>query len=194
MSLKNKFTILAGSVLIAGGLLTGAAFAATAGTGATPAEKAAAQTERLEQAVKDGKLTQDQADVLKRLAELRQSAMEKLQADSKAVVEQAVKDGKLTQEEADKLQTHKLQAHKLQGRGHMGPGRGAFIFKSPMTQEELKAKLDEAVKSGKMTQEQADKILSAKAQLDSGKFGGKRGGFGHGFFFKSEKSQQAPGN
>lgn len=174
MKFKTKFTLIAGSVLVAAGLLAGAAFAQ--GT-ATPE----AHQQRLEQAVKDGKLTQGAADVMLQLHGLRQAAMEKLQADSKALVDQAVQGGSITQAEADRM----LNGHGQKGFGRGGK-HGGFRQGSPMTQEELKAKVDAAVAEGKLTQEQADQILSGKVP-----FGGKRGGFGHGGFFMNKMPKQS---
>jgi polyhydroxyalkanoate synthesis regulator phasin len=168
MGLKNKFGVLAGSVLIAGGVLTGAVFAAEA-------PEATTQPTQTEQSAKRSELTAGQKEVLQQLSDLRKSAMEKLQADSKAVIDQAAAEGKITQEQADKLLR----------RGGRGMG-GFFGKRAPVAAEDLKARLDEAVKAGKMTQEQANKILERidKMQAWSGKLrekhhmfrGGRHGG------------------
>lgn len=173
MNLKGKVALLVGSTLVAGGLLTTAAFAATgdgAATTETPAASAPVQKGfNLDQAVADGKLTQAEADVMKQVEDLRKAAMEKLQADTKAVVDQAVADGKITQKQADKMLSHK------------GPGKEGHPGMSP---EEMKAKLEEEVKAGKMTQEQADKILSGKGRPEGFGRHGKPGP-------KGQESQQA---
>lgn len=168
MFFTRKFAVIAASALIAGGILTGAAFASTP-----------ASTEKLDQAVAEGKLTQGAADVLKQIHGLRQAAMEKFKADRQAVIDQALAAGTITQEEADKLLTQK-------GHGHKGFG-GKGFHKAPLTQEELKAMLDEKVAAGHLTQEQADKILSGEAKFGPMR-GLKKGGFGG---FMKEKPAQS---
>jgi polyhydroxyalkanoate synthesis regulator phasin len=158
MNLK-KVGLTVAAVLVSGALLTGAAFAA-----GVPSKMA----DKLQQEVQAGKLSQGQADVITQLFGLRQSAMEKLKADEKALIDQAVKDGKLTQDQADKLQ--KREGHfgqgpmqgktqgKTQGRMH-GKQGPMFFFGKNLSADQLKAKLDAAVKSGKLTQEKADQAL-----------------------------------
>lgn len=141
MNLTRKLGVAIGAVLIAGGLLTGAAFAAGGGKGA----------ERLDQAVKEGKLTEGQAQVIKQIQALRESYRQKFEAERQGILDQAVKDGKITQDQAAKLK-----------QPHMGR-HGKWQFKK-LSQAELKAKLDEAVKSGRITQDQANKILERHAQ------------------------------
>lgn len=137
MMLKNKFAVIAGSALIAGSLMAGAAFAATGAAEpaatANAAEKAAFKAERIDQAVTDGKLTQAQADLLKEIEALRRAAMEKLQTESKALVDQAVTDGKVTQEEADSLLSHKGGHGFGKGGKKGGFGRGGFHKGAPVT-------------------------------------------------------------
>lgn len=146
MNLTKKWAAMTGAVLVSGALLTGASFAATAPAAAAQAEQ---HQQKLDQAVKDGKLTQAEADVRKALADLRHSAMAKLKADSKAVVDQAVKDGKITQEQATKLEKHGW------GRGARHQGK----HDAKMTREQIQAKVDAGVKAGKLTRERADQIL-----------------------------------
>jgi hypothetical protein len=130
MNLKSKWSIIAGTVLVSGALLTtGVVFAASgSNTEAAPAAAAAAaqapaktQADRLDAAVTSGKITQAEADVLKQLDGLRQAAMDKLKADSQTIIDQAVKDGKITQDQADKLAQH--DDHMGGRDGHHG-GRG----------------------------------------------------------------------
>jgi polyhydroxyalkanoate synthesis regulator phasin len=113
MNLKSKWSIIAGTVLVSGALLTtGVVFAANGSTteaaaaAATAQAPAKTQADRLDAAVTSGKITQAEADVLKQLDGLRQAAMDKLKADSQTIIDQAVKDGKLTQDQADKLAQH----------------------------------------------------------------------------------------
>jgi polyhydroxyalkanoate synthesis regulator phasin len=162
MNLKHKWSAIAGTVVVAGGLLAaGAVYAAdsapNAAAPATTQTQKAAPQDRLADAVSSGKLTQAEADVLKQIDALRQTAMDKLKADSQAVIDQAVKDGKLTQEQADKLAKG--------GPGFGGPrGGGKGFGHGNMTQADLKAKLDAEVQSGKLTQAQEDKMLQDFAQ------------------------------
>jgi polyhydroxyalkanoate synthesis regulator phasin len=145
MQIRHKWAVIAGTVLVAGGILAGAAFASENGlTAGKP------RTEHLDKAVKEGKLTRAEADLLMQLGELRATYRQRFQTDAKALIDQAVKDGKITQAQADKLLAHK--------------GRHGWKDGKPMTQEELKAKLAEAVKSGRMTQEQADRMLQRFAE------------------------------
>jgi len=174
MNLKSKWGAVAGAVVITGAVLTaGIALAESSNSGAAASPSATQapskdRTNWLDEAVKSGKLTQAEADVMKQLDDLRKSAMEKLQADEKAIIDQAVKDGKLTQDQADKLSKHPgpMGGPMDGGRGgrdHGGPGpmgKG----RQPMTQEQLKAKLDEEVKAGKLTQAQEDEMLKKFAQ------------------------------
>lgn len=146
MDLKRRVGLAVGSVLLTGALLTGAAFAADDGKEAT------AKTEWIDKAVQEGKLTQGEADTMKKLGELRRSYMEKYKAEAKGIVEQGVKDGKLTQQQAERMLNHKHKGHFHHGKGHGKQGE-------PMTEAEVKRKLDAAVKSGKLTQEKADVIL-----------------------------------
>jgi polyhydroxyalkanoate synthesis regulator phasin len=138
MNIRQKWSAIAGTVLVAGGLLAGSAFAAQKGNAAEQP-----RADRLEQAVKEGKLTQAEADLIKQLHELRHTYRQKFEADAKGLVDQAVKDGKITRAQADKLM-------------HKGKPWGKT---KNLSQDELKAKLAEAVKAGKLTQQQADRIL-----------------------------------
>jgi polyhydroxyalkanoate synthesis regulator phasin len=181
MNLKHKWSAIAGTVVVAGGLLAaGAVYAAdsapNAAAPATTQTQKAAPQDRLADAVSSGKLTQAEADVLKQIDALRQTAMDKLKADSQAVIDQAVKDGKLTQEQADKLakggpgfggpRGGDFGGGRKDGMGHDGGHRGGGkgFGHGNMTQEELKTKLDAEVQSGKLTQAQEDKMLQDFAQ------------------------------
>jgi|GEM_PF-5208538 len=167
MNAKNRFVVIAGSALVAAGLLAGAAFAAGTGTTLTVPSMA----DRIDQAVTAGRLSQAEADVLKQVDSLRVSTMTKLHEDIQAVIDQAVADGKITQEQADKLQPYG-------GSRGMGMGPGAFNQDGTclLTDEEQKARLDEAVAAGRLTQEQADAILNGETPM--GPMGGGMGGMG----------------
>lgn len=157
-NLKKRWAVLAATALLCGGILSGGALAATDdGTAKVPSA-----ANHLEQAVKDGKLSRGEADVLTQIGQLRQAALDKLKSDAKTVIEQAVKDGKLTQEQADRLLNHTGRAgHGPKGHGRHGQGQ------MNLTPEQLKAKLAEKVKAGQMTQEQADQILKKFSEMKS---------------------------
>lgn len=80
----------------------------------------AVRVARIEQAVADGKLTQEQADqILERMEQAEQIA-QALQAMREAQIEQALADGIITEEQAELLRN-------LEGKGFMGlRGRGGF--------------------------------------------------------------------
>lgn len=131
MSIRHRFAVLAGTVLVAGTLLAGGAYAAG------PGPERALQAE----ALSDG-----EKQVLQQLRELRKTYREKLKTESNAVIDQAVQKGTITREQADRMKTHH--------------GKHAWNKKMHrMSPDELKQKLDEAVKSGKLTPEQANRIL-----------------------------------
>lgn len=159
MNRKSKLAMIATSALVAAGVVAGVAFAAN--DSATPAPAQADRAAMLDKAVEAGKITQAEADLLKQLAEQRKAAMEKLQADAKATIDQAVQAGKITQDQADKLM--KKGGAMMKHRGGKFMGKGGPKAMPKLSQDQLKAKLDEAVKAGKLTQEQADKILSGEA-------------------------------
>jgi polyhydroxyalkanoate synthesis regulator phasin len=149
MNMK-RLGAIAGAVLLSGALLTGGAMAAN-----LPSKLA----DKLQSQVQAGKITQNQADVVGQLFNLRQAAMTKLKADEKALIDQAVKEGKLTQAQADQLA--KRGDHFGEGGRHEHGGKGdrRHLGDKHLTADQLKAKLDTAVKDGKLTQEQADQIL-----------------------------------
>jgi len=80
------------------------------------AQKAAADA-RMAQAVEDGRITQEQADLMKAREALQQYFEEK--GFFKSALEQAVKDGVLTQEQADSILSRT-------DRGMFGCGKGGF--------------------------------------------------------------------
>lgn len=139
MSIRHRFAVLAGTVLMVGTLLAGAAYAA--GPGPEPAAQA--------QNLSDG-----EKQVLQQLRELRKTYREKLKTDSNAVIDQAVQKGTITREQADRMKAHhgKHAWHKKMHR---------------LSTEELKQKLDEAVKAGKLTPEQANRILERHKEHQS---------------------------
>lgn len=121
---------------------------------------------RLQQAVKNGELTQDQADAmmttLKKVAQTKpddKAALKRKDAadprDAITQLKQAVADGKLTKEQA----LEKLAALKK-----AQDGRGSQPAKEDL--EAAAQKIQEAVKAGKLTKEQALEKLAAlkKAQ------------------------------
>lgn len=116
--------------------------------------RAQSVADRLQAAVTSGRLTQAQADVMKQLFDLRKAAMDKLKTDEKGVVDQAVTAGTLNQAEAHKLLQHEGKGGPEHGRGdHKGERFGN------VTLDQVKAKLDQLVQDGKLTQTEADKRL-----------------------------------
>jgi polyhydroxyalkanoate synthesis regulator phasin len=112
--IAKRWLVAASTVLLSGALATGAAFAApgkeTQSTTAPTARMhrygsspGARKGPDLDQMVKDGKITQGEADVLTELHALRKRQMGQLHADAKALIAKAVAEGKITQAQADKL-------------------------------------------------------------------------------------------
>ncbi|HLN62707.1 MAG TPA: DUF2680 domain-containing protein [Symbiobacteriaceae bacterium] len=131
MSIRHRFAVLAGTVLVVGTLLAGAAYAAGPGP---------------ERALRAEALSDGEKQVLQQLHELRKSYREKLKSESNAVIDQAVQKGTITREQADRMKAHR-EKHAWNKKMHR------------MSTDELKQKLDEAVKAGKLTPEQANRIL-----------------------------------
>jgi polyhydroxyalkanoate synthesis regulator phasin len=136
MSIRQKFGVLAATVLVAGTLLTGAAYAAD------PMPEPALQTKALSEGEKQ---------VMEQLRDLRKNYKEKFKADADALIDQAVQKGTITKQQADALKA-RHQKHAWGKKWHR------------MSQEELTQKLDEAVKAGKLTPEQAAHMLERHAQ------------------------------
>jgi hypothetical protein len=167
--------------------------------GITQDDLAAAQTKAreagIEQAVKDGLITQAQADAImnktgtgrrgrridlqgtdldqeKLLADALGISVEKLQAAeetaAKAELAQAVTDGRITQEQADQIAAESALQKYISEKG---------LFESAV---------GSAVKDGVITQAQADTILSHSSQgkfgfgLGHSELGGRGGPGGHG--------------
>ncbi|WP_053955358.1 hypothetical protein [Inediibacterium massiliense] len=89
-------------------------------------------------------------------------SQEERQEKMKEKLAQAVKDGKMTQEQADKILANGPKGFE-KGNKPSKEDREAFKnLSQEERQEKMKEKLAQAVKDGKMTQEQADKILENK--------------------------------
>jgi hypothetical protein len=179
--------------------------------GITQDELTAAQTKAREagiaQAVKDGLITQAQADAMlnktgadgrgghinlkganldqdQYLADALGISVEKLQAAeqtaAKAELAQAVTDGRITQEQADQVTAERALQNYISEKG---------FFKSAV---------ESAVSAGVITQAQADTILSGNAQgkfgldLGRGGLGGPGGRGGHGGGHGPEMGGVAP--
>lgn len=161
------------------------------------AAQVSARDAAIDQAVTDGKLTQEQADQLKEgdrpampffggnnadhealLADalgITVAELDAAKAEAQAAaLAQAVTDGDLTQEEADLL-----------------TARQAFnVYQQEQRQAELAAALEQAVTDGALTQEQADLLLE---NLKNGFGPGMRGGFGMGDFGPGMRGNDGPG-
>jgi ribosomal protein L17 len=179
--------------------------------GITQDELATAQTKArdagIAQAVKDGLITQAQADAMlnktgadgrgghinlkganldqdQYLADALGISVEKLQAAeqtaAKAELAQAVTDGRITQEQADQVTAERALQNYISEKG---------FFKSAV---------ESAVSAGVITQAQADTILSGNAQgkfgldLGRGGLGGPGGRGGHGGGHGPEMGGVAP--
>ncbi|HLO03591.1 MAG TPA: hypothetical protein VK191_10815 [Symbiobacteriaceae bacterium] len=120
--LTKKWLVAAGAVLLSGVLVTGVAVAATTPEGAQVAHghhDKMGKRPSLDQLVKEGKITQAQADVMAQIQTLHQKAFAQFKLDSKAVIDQAVKDGKITKEQAEQL----LTKHAMMGHRQGPPGK-----------------------------------------------------------------------
>lgn len=122
----KKWLVAAGVALLSGALVTGVAFAASSPEGRVAHQGQMGQRPNLDQMVKEGKITQGQADVMAQLQQLRQKAMEQLKADSKAVIDQAVKEGKITQEQADQM-AKRWHHRGAPGKHGHAPGKHSFM-------------------------------------------------------------------
>jgi polyhydroxyalkanoate synthesis regulator phasin len=112
-----------------------------------------AMEERINQAVEEGKLTQERAEELLEKLEAGEFPVGEraLQRDPKVVkehIEQAVEDGKLTQERADEILA-KLEAGEF-------PLRERVLERDP---EVIKEHIEQAIEDGKLTQERANELL-----------------------------------
>ncbi|MGE5675277.1 MAG: hypothetical protein ACM3XM_15615, partial [Mycobacterium leprae] len=107
--------------------------------------------------------------------------------DTQALIDQAVRDGKITQDQATQMRNRMgPKGHGGPGWAHDGKGLPPQIMKElgdlrGLSQDQVKAKLDAAVKAGTITQAQADKFLqfwqSHQNELNKGgKWGGRRNG------------------
>jgi polyhydroxyalkanoate synthesis regulator phasin len=170
MGFTKKWAVIVGTAAIATSIAAGSAFAASGTKGAAPNAADPTQpvdiagtTERVDFVMGTDDhvktpLSPAQEAVAVQLKALVTKHMEQLKTESTALIDQAVKDGKLTQAEADAL-----KAKSMGRKGDHGKGGFQFKMKTPMnmTKEQRDAELDAAVKAGKLTQEQADKMKAA---------------------------------
>lgn len=139
----KKWQSAVGAAVMAAVLTAGVAFAADSTQAGKSTETASPELQQ----------------VLSEIRTLRQSRMESLQTEVGQLIDKAVTDGKITQDQADQLKQRPMGFRK----GHGQEGSQKFSGKrggmQNLTEEQVKAKLDEAVKSGKLTQEKADQML-----------------------------------
>lgn len=144
MMMKKKWMTAIGTAVLAGVLVTGAAFAAAA-------EKPAKAP---------GTVSPGVQELNTEIRALRQTRMEQLKAEIEALINKAAGEGKVTPEEATRLKEGGKRFHmggpKGERHGFMGEMKG---FPRATTEEEAKAQLAESVKNESITQEQADQIL-----------------------------------
>lgn len=146
--IKQKWTLIAGTVLIAGALATGAAFASAPTATGKLADR---QVHKLEN------LSEGQKQLLQQMHERRRHYMEQFRAEAKTMIEQAVKEGKITQEEGEKLQQKGARFHGKKSGKFKGSSRGMNLNLIP--EDEVRSHLEQAITTGKFTQDQADLLL-----------------------------------
>jgi|GEM_PF-4408043 len=105
--MNRKWGTIAGALLISAGLLAGGTVARAAEKNDHPDVK-----QKLEEKVKEGKLTPGEAEVMQKLHDLRRSYHDKFRTDARALIDQAVKEGKITQEQADKFKAPRKRRHE----------------------------------------------------------------------------------
>lgn len=108
MTITRKLGTLAGALLISASLFAGTAFAAE------KIEKHDLK-ERLEEKVREGKLTAGEAEVVQQLHDLRRSYHEKFRAEAQSVIDKAVKDGKITPEQAERFKAPRKHRKPVDG-------------------------------------------------------------------------------
>ncbi|HYF78311.1 MAG TPA: hypothetical protein VD973_14305 [Symbiobacteriaceae bacterium] len=108
MTMTRKLGTIAGALLISASLFAGTASAAEKMD--RPDLK-----ERLEEKVREGKLTAGEAEVVQKLHDLRRSYHEKFRADAQSVIDKAVKDGKITPEQAERFKAPRKHRKPVDG-------------------------------------------------------------------------------
>lgn len=108
MTMTRKLGTIAGALLISASLFAGSAFAA---------EKLDRSDlkERLEEKVREGKLTAGEAEVVQKLHDLRRSYHEKFRADAQSLIDKAVKEGKITPEQAERFKAPRKHRKPVDG-------------------------------------------------------------------------------
>ncbi|MFZ5815674.1 MAG: hypothetical protein ACOY93_10290 [Bacillota bacterium] len=142
MRISKKWMITLGAAVLTAVLATGAAFAATA---------------TVEKPLKPSEASPGVQALMGEIRSLREARMQELKAEIEALIDKAAAEGRITADEATRLK----EGPKRFGRGHKAPhGRGGMKgFPKGATLDEVKARLDAAVQSGRITREQADQIL-----------------------------------
>ncbi|MGE5618811.1 MAG: hypothetical protein ACM3US_06085 [Sphingomonadaceae bacterium] len=153
-----------------------------------------ARNETVDQMVKDGKLTQEQADKIKAKSDTapfafgfrgfgkRHEGGIVFKGGGQVHVAIAEALGMTPEELTNQLKSGKSLAELAQGKEQAVKDAVVGI---------VKAQLDNAVKNGKMTQERADRILEQIRTADLSKLGG-RGFMGKGWFKGNGMGKQAP--
>lgn len=154
--ISKKWMTVLGTTVLAGVLATGVAFAAG---GDAPLQAVS-------------KLSPGMQSLMKDIRSLREKRMQELKSEVEGLIDKAQAEGKITADEATKLK-------ERGARGHFKGHRGGHGFKGgkgfPMTEEEMKARLDQAVKNGRITQEQADQMLKKWQEWNASKQTDKQG-------------------
>lgn len=143
MFLRKKWAMVLGTTVLAGVLATGVAFAA----GGEAVEQAASR------------LSPGAQSLMSEIRSLREKRMQELKTEVDGLIDKAQTEGKITTEEATRLKERGKHFGHGHGKGLHGGKGGMRGFRAGATEAEVKAKLDEAVKNGRITQEKADQML-----------------------------------
>lgn len=106
-------------------------------------------------------------ELMKEIHSLRQARMVQIRAEIEALIDKAAAEGRITPEEAKQLKEHGRHMERHHKRPH--DQKGDRMIPKGATEESVKARLEEAVKNGRMTREQADQILKRWKEMQTQK-------------------------
>lgn len=156
--LSKKWMTILGTTILSGVLVTSVAFAA----GGEAVEQAA------------NKPSPGVQQLMQEIRSLRQTRMEQFKTEVHGLIDKARSEGKITPEEATKLKERGGKGFHHRGpkggrHGHKGGPRGELHGLKGADEATVKAKLAEAVKNGRITQEQADQMLQKWREWNAAK-------------------------
>lgn len=140
---KKKWMTILGSAVLAGVLATGVAFAAGG--------------DAVNQAI--NKRSPGVQELKSEIRSLREKRLQELKAEIDGLIDKAQAEGRITADEATRLKEHGKKGFGMGRKGGHGFKGGMRGFPRGASEAEVKAKLEEAVKNGRITQEQADRML-----------------------------------